>query len=68
MNKSELIEAVAERADVPKAQAARVFDALVESVGDALANGDQVAIDAGDVTYESMCGACYLDQSSGRLG
>lgn len=31
-------------------------------------DGDQVAIDAGDVTYESMCGACYLEQSGGRLG
>lgn len=31
-------------------------------------DGDQVAIDSGHVTYESMCGACYLAQSGGRLG
>ena len=30
--------------------------------------GDQVAIDAGDVTYESLCGNCYLQESGGRLG
>jgi thymidine kinase len=30
-------------------------------------DGAQVAIDGGDVTYESLCGACYLDESGGRL-
>lgn len=35
-------------------------------------DGDQVAIDAtstqqGDVTYESLCGACYLEESGGVL-
>lgn len=34
-------------------------------------DGDQVAIDegqiAGEVTYESMCAACYLRESGGRL-
>jgi thymidine kinase len=30
-------------------------------------DGDQVAIDAGDVTYESLCGACYLQESDGVL-
>lgn len=29
--------------------------------------GDQVAIDSADVTYESLCGACYLDESGGVL-
>jgi len=29
--------------------------------------GDQVAIDGADVTYESLCGACYLDESGGVL-
>lgn len=29
--------------------------------------GDQVAIDAGDVTYESLCGACYLEASGGAM-
>lgn len=30
-------------------------------------DGDQVAIDQGDVTYESLCGACYLQESGGQL-
>ena len=31
-------------------------------------DGDQVAIDgAREVTYESLCGACYLDESGGVL-
>lgn len=30
-------------------------------------DGDQVAIDGVDVTYESLCGACYLDESRGAL-
>ncbi|MEV4775610.1 thymidine kinase [Microbacterium sp. LWH12-1.2] len=34
-------------------------------------DGDQVAIDGGGdklvTTYESLCGACYLDESGGRL-
>jgi thymidine kinase len=29
--------------------------------------GDQVAIDGVDVTYESLCGACYLLESGGVL-
>ena len=32
-------------------------------------DGDQVAIDGAlEVTYESLCGACYLDESHGLLG
>ncbi|UOE44298.1 thymidine kinase [Agromyces larvae] len=30
-------------------------------------DGDQVAIDGQDVTYESLCGACYLQESGGVL-
>lgn len=30
-------------------------------------DGDQVAIDGVDVTYESLCGACYLEESQGVL-
>ena len=30
--------------------------------------GDQVAIDGATVTYESLCGDCYLTESGGRLG
>jgi thymidine kinase len=31
-------------------------------------DGDQVAIDGEHVTYESLCGACYLAESNGILG
>ncbi|AOS97672.1 DNA-binding protein HU-beta [Microbulbifer aggregans] len=44
MNKSELIEAIAESADIPKAAAGRALDAMVESITDALKKGDQVAL------------------------
>ena len=30
-------------------------------------DGDQVAIDGDDVTYESLCGVCYLEESGGVL-
>jgi thymidine kinase len=30
-------------------------------------DGDQVAIDGVDVTYESLCGTCYLQESNGVL-
>ncbi|KAB1644849.1 thymidine kinase [Gulosibacter chungangensis] len=30
-------------------------------------DGDQVAIDGEHVTYESLCGQCYLRESGGRL-
>jgi len=44
MNKSELIQAVAESADIPKATAAKAVDAFVENVKDSLAKGDQVTL------------------------
>lgn len=31
-------------------------------------DGDQVAIDGEEVTYESLCASCYLEASGGRLG
>ncbi|MGF2950288.1 thymidine kinase [Microbacterium alcoholitolerans] len=31
-------------------------------------DGDQVAIDGAAVTYESLCGNCYLEESGGVLG
>ncbi|KQS22744.1 thymidine kinase [Frigoribacterium sp. Leaf186] len=38
------------------------------TVGDRFVfDGDQVAIDGQEVTYESLCGACYLAESGGRL-
>lgn len=44
MNKSELIEAVAEMADLPKAAAGRALDAIVTSITSALKDGDQVVL------------------------
>jgi thymidine kinase len=43
-----------------------VFNA--RKIGDRFVfDGDQVAIDGREVTYESLCGACYLAESHGRL-
>ncbi|TFB67434.1 thymidine kinase [Cryobacterium sp. Hz9] len=35
--------------------------------GDFVFDGDQVAIDGEEITYESLCGSCYLDESHGVL-
>jgi len=42
VNKSELIDAVAEGADISKAAAARAVDAMMGAVSDSLKKGDQV--------------------------
>lgn len=44
MNKTELIEAVAASADLPKAAAGRAVDAVVESITNALKADDQVVL------------------------
>lgn len=44
MNKSELIEAIAASADIPKAAAGRALDAMIETVEDTLKKGDQVVL------------------------
>lgn len=44
MNKSELIDAIAESADLPKAVAGRALDAVIESVTNALKAGDTVTL------------------------
>ncbi|WP_426417488.1 HU family DNA-binding protein [Aestuariirhabdus sp. LZHN29] len=44
MNKSELIDAIAASADIPKAAAGRALDAMVDSVTNALKGGDQVVL------------------------
>jgi len=44
LKKTELIEAIAERADVPKSQAQEYFDAFEEVVTDALKGGKEVQI------------------------
>lgn len=44
MNKSELIDAVAASADIPKAVAGRALDAVIESITGALKEGDSVVL------------------------
>jgi DNA-binding protein HU-beta len=44
MNKRELMEAIAERADVPKNEAQRYLDAFEEVVSDVLKGGDEIQI------------------------
>ena len=44
MKKKELIERIAEKADVPKSQAQKYFDAFEQVVTDALKGGDEVQI------------------------
>ena len=44
MNKSDLVDAVASRADMTKAEAGRAVDAVLGSVGDALGHGDSVSL------------------------
>ncbi|WP_025674371.1 HU family DNA-binding protein [Salinivibrio socompensis] len=44
MNKSELIDHIAESADISKASAGRALDAFVGGVSDTLKSGDQVAL------------------------
>ena len=51
MNKKELIEKVADRGDLTKADVERVLDAALDEIGGALAGGDTVAI-AGFGTFE----------------
>ena len=44
MNKAELIDSVAEAADLSKASAARAVDAVTDAIAEALKKDDQVAI------------------------
>jgi len=44
MNKSELIQAVAESIDMPKAQASKAVDAVIDSIKNKLAEGDAVTL------------------------
>jgi len=44
VNKSELIDAIAESADLSKAAAGRAIDAFVDSITGALKDGDQVTL------------------------
>ncbi|AUI85696.1 DNA-binding protein HU [Vibrio azureus] len=44
MNKTQLVEQIAENADISKASAGRALDAFVEAVTETLRSGDQVAL------------------------
>lgn len=44
MNKSQLVEKIAEGADISKASAGRALDSLIESVTGAVKEGDSVAL------------------------
>ncbi len=44
MNKSELIEAIAASADLPKAAAGRALDAVIDTIESTLKNGDPVTL------------------------
>ncbi|MCW8853732.1 MAG: HU family DNA-binding protein [Gammaproteobacteria bacterium] len=44
MNKSELVDAIAENSGLSKADSGKALDAVIKSVGDALKNNDQVTI------------------------
>jgi DNA-binding protein HU-beta len=44
VNKTDLIDLIADKADVSKACAARALDATIEGITTALKNGDQVAL------------------------
>lgn len=44
VNKTELIEAIAASADIPKAAAGRALDAVVENITNALKSGDSVVL------------------------
>lgn len=44
MNKSQLIDKIAENADLSKASAARALDSIIEAVSDSLKGGDPVQL------------------------
>ncbi|MFL1449094.1 HU family DNA-binding protein [Pseudomonas tritici] len=44
MNKSELIDAIAEKADMPKTAAGRALEAVIETITETLKAGDSVTL------------------------
>lgn len=52
MNKSELVEKVAAKADISKAAAARAVDAVTSTITEALVSGDKVSL-IGFGTFET---------------
>ena len=60
MNKSELIDAIADSADISKAAAGRALDGTVEAVKNALKKGDMVTL----VGF----GSFYVGERAARTG
>ena len=60
MNKTELIDAMADSADISKAAAGRAFDAAVNAITEALKSGDQVSL----VGF----GTCSVRERAARTG
>ncbi|MBY5945313.1 nucleoid-associated protein HU-beta [Photobacterium rosenbergii] len=44
MNKTQLVDKIAENADISKASAGRALDAFIDAVSESLKDGDQVAL------------------------
>lgn len=44
MNKADLVDAIADSADLSKAAASRALDSVINSITDALKDGDQVSL------------------------
>jgi DNA-binding protein HU-beta len=44
VNKAELVDAIADSADLSKAAASRALDSVISSITDALKDGDQVSL------------------------
>ena len=62
----EVAHAIEELKTICRCGRKAVFNA--RKIGDRfIFDGDQVAIDGVDVTYESLCGQCYLEESDGVL-
>ena len=60
MNKSELIDSMARKSGLSKAEAAKALDALIESVTEGLSNGDRIAL----IGF----GSWSVEQRSARTG
>ena len=51
MNKSELIQAVADKVDSPKSEVSRTLDAVLDTITESVARGDKVSL-TGFGTFE----------------
>jgi len=60
MNKAELIDSIAGKSGLSKADAAKALDAVVESITEGLSNGDRIAL----VGF----GSWSVEQRSARTG